>query len=447
MISGRMAGRTDEEQRSRWQVITVVLMFLAYGSMMIAKVAFSALSPAMKRDPLLGLTTAKYGRIVSWNALGSVVGKAATGLGADRIGGKKMLLIAMVFLALSTAVFGVTHLYLFAVLNFSSMFFRAGGWPAMTKIVGAWYPKSKHGRVWSIISMSSRVGTVAGGILVSWLLLTVSWRAVFLAAAAPAMLVAVLIWFVLKERPEDVGLTLPSADDESANPTQEKQAHALDATTVGQACGAFVRSPRVLLMALSIFLLSILMDFITFMPIYLSESLSFSDSKAALIGSTIFPAGMFAALFLCSLGYDWMSKKQLTRVIGALLAVACLCVAILWKLPTFELSSGGQAAVSMTTIFVLGFSVCPAYYLPMSIFSIDFGGKHSGLLISLLDICGYVGSFIFAFFGGSIAEEHGWSAFLFLLLLAAGLSLVAMTSFLRLDCAAEKNAATPRRSS
>jgi len=200
-------------------------------------------------------------------------------------------------------------------------------------------------------------------------------------------------------------------------------------------------------MALSIFLLSILMDFIAFLPIYFKETLSFTNSKAALVGTIIFPAGMFVALFLCSLVYDSFSKKQLTRVIGALLAVTCLCIAILWKLPTFELSPGGRAAVSMTTIFVLGFSVCPAYYLPMSVFSIDFGGKHSGLLISLLDICGYTGTFIFTFFGGSIVDDHGWSVFLFLLLIAAGLSLVAMTSFLLLDSAAEKRAATPRPSS
>ncbi len=431
-----MGKRTAEEQQTRWQRITVVLMFLAYGSMMIAKVAFTALSPAMTSDPRLGMTTTKYGRIVAWNAIGSVVGKAATGLGADRLGGKKMLLLAMVFLALITALFGVTHLHYFALLNFLTMFFRAGGWPAMAKIVRNWIPKSKHGRAWSIISMSSRVGTVTGGLLVGWLLLTVSWRVVFMVSAAPAMLVAVIIFLVLKERPKEKGLTLPLESNHNA--AKPSQPHALDATSVAQACLAFVRSPRVLLMALSIFLLSILMDFIGFLPLYFKNVLLFEDDTAGTVGTVIFPAGMFVALFLCSLGYDWLSKKQLTRVIGALLAVACFCIAILWKLPTFELSSDGRAAVSMTTIFVLGFSLSPAYYIPMSVFSLDFGGKHSGLLISLLDICGYVGSFIFFYFGGEIVDDHGWPAFLFLLLLAGGLSLVSMTSFLRLDAAAEK---------
>ncbi len=455
-----MGKKTREERRSRWQVLILTMMFLGYAAMMMCKVAFTALSPAMKRDPSLGLTTAKYGRIVSWNSLGAVAGKAVTGLGADKMGGRKMLIAAMVFLAITTAAFGVSHLYVFALLNFSTMFFKAGGWPAMTKIIGAWYPRSKHGRVWSIVSMSSRVGTVVGGVLISWLLLSASWRTVFLAAAAPAMLVAVLVWFVLKERPEDVGLSLVqpgddescsrggvanSSGDDSASDTQQEVVHPLDGTTLGQACLVFVRSPRVVLMALSMMLLNILMDFINFLPIYLSESLSFSDSKAALIGSTVFPAGMFAALALCSVGYDWVSKKQLVRIIGALLAVACLCITILWKLPTFDLDSGEAAVVSMTTIFVLGFAVSPAYYLPMSVFSVSFGGKHSGFLVSFLDIFGYMGSFFFAFFGGAIAEDHGWHVFLFLLLVVASLSFLVMTAFLKLDYVAENRSS--RRSS
>ena len=433
---------SNGEHLRRWRLITLALMFFAYASMMACKVAFTALSPAMKRDPLLGMTTAKYGRIVSWNSQGAIFGKAVTGATADKIGGKAMLLVAMLMLAATTAAFcGVSHLFMFAVLNFSMMFFKAGGWPAMAKIIGAWYPLAKHGRAWSIIAMSSRVGTVVGGLLISWLLLMVPWRVIFLCVAAPALIVAVVVWTVLKDRPEDIP---PSHSAQSEKPTpstnaqpEAKPPHPLDGTTLRHACIVFLRSPRVILISLSMLLLNILMDFINFLPLYLSETLSFSDSKAALVGSTIFPAGMFAALIACGLGYDRISKKQLERVLGGLLATACLCVAILWKLPSYNLSGGEHLAVSMSAIFVLGFAVSPAYYLPMSVFSVKFGGEHSGFLISSLDIFGYFGSFVFAYFGGSIAEEHGWSAFLFILLIVAAISCLAMTAFLRLDDAAE----------
>jgi OPA family sugar phosphate sensor protein UhpC-like MFS transporter len=84
-------------------------------------------------------------------------------------------------------------------------------------------------------------------------------------------------------------------------------------------------------------------------------------------------------------------------------------------------------------IFLFGFSISPAYYIPMSVFSIAFGGKHSGFLIALVDVFGYTGAFLFNFFGGSIAQNQGWPTFLASLLAVAILALVTLTMFLHLE--------------
>ena len=78
----------------------------------------------------------------------------------------------------------------------------------------------------------------------------------------------------------------------------------------------------------------------------------------------------------------------------------------------------------------------------MSVFSIAFGGKHSGFLIALIDVFGYVGSMIFTFFGGSISSDFGWSAFLTVLLTIAVLALATVTAFLYMDYRATNRSRT-----
>ncbi len=148
---------------------------------------------------------------------------------------------------------------------------------------------------------------------------------------------------------------------------------------------------------------------------------------------SIFPAGMFVALIATSILYDRLSKRQLVLVLGGLLCVSCLCVVLLWNLGNLPLPPQMNVPVAMATIFAFGFTISPAYYVPMSIFSIAFGGKHSGFLIALIDVFGYVGSMVFTFFGGSIASDFGWPVFLAVLLTITVLALVTVTAFLYMD--------------
>ncbi|MEO2030355.1 MAG: hypothetical protein ABGZ23_31200, partial [Fuerstiella sp.] len=109
-----------------------------------------------------------------------------------------------------------------------------------------------------------------------------------------------------------------------------------------------------------------------------------------------------------------------------------------WSLPSLPLSDSLRLPAAMLSIFVFGFSVSPAYYIPMSVFSIAFGGRHSGFLIALIDVFGYSGAFVFNFFGGSIVKNHGWPVFLGLLLTVAVLAVVTVTLFLHLEYISEK---------
>ncbi len=156
------------------------------------------------------------------------------------------------------------------------------------------------------------------------------------------------------------------------------------------------------------------------------------------MAGSAFPAGMFVALIVSGIFYDRLSKRQLVWAIGGLLGLSCLSLLFLWGLPSLSLAASLRLPAAMISIFVFGFSISPAYYIPMSVFSIAFGGRHSGFLIALIDVFGYTGAFVFNFFGGSIAQHYGWPIFLGLLLTVAVLALATLTVFLHLEHKSEK---------
>ncbi len=432
----------DESRRTQWELVILGTMYLGYAAFMLCRLTVIAASPAMLRDPTLGLDKRAYGKLMGWSSAGAIGGKLLTGVAADRIGGRWMFLIALVLTAVSTAAFGmVSAFHAFALLNFAGQFFKAGGWPAMAKVIGNWYPEKKHGRVWAILATSSRLGTIGAGVLVGTLLTTsMSWRGTFYVVAAIALVVVLLGWFLLKEKPEDVGLTRPE-EIVSILPEPEAtsvDAHPLAQTTLPQALFVFATSPRVWLICTAMAFLTILMDFINYIPLYLTESMNLGPSKASMAGTSIFPAGMFVALIVSAAIYDRFSKRQLALVLGGLLALSGVCGGILWALPTLPIPATAQPAVAFAAIFVLGFAISPAYYLPMSVFSIAYGGRHSGFLIAFIDVCGYVGAVVFNYFAGGIAQDYGWTVFLGGLLAIALLALVSMTVFLHLDYTADR---------
>ena len=70
----------------------------------------------------------------------------------------------------------------------------------------------------------------------------------------------------------------------------------------------------------------------------------------------------------------------------------------------------------------------------MSVFSVDFGGKHCGVLVGIIDAAGYLASMIFEFLGGAVADRvDGWQQFLFIILNISAVGTITLILFLFID--------------
>jgi len=387
----------------------------------------------------LGLTKTNIGDFAAYGTLGALVGKLIWGPLADKIGGRFTFLIGIFLTAMFIIAFGLSpNVIAFTGFSFLLYCTKSSGWPGMTKLIGEWYHPLNYGRVWSILATSSRFSVVLATLFFGWLLSFLHWRMVAFIAAAFAIVIFAGCYFYLKEKPEDPNVFKEdesSADNIDLNiatkqALSNKYNHPLRGTSTIAGLVEFAKSPRVWLVVIMLMVLTCMMAFLDFVAIYLMESYRLSPSQAAM-ASTIFPVGSLIGLLASIAFYDSFSKRGIRTVLTISLILSLLSVLTLQYLPLFNLSAELNYLVALAAIFLFAFSISPAYYLPMSIFSIEYGGPHSGTLVCLIDAFGFAASATFAFIGGRLADSSGgWSSFMNMLILISSAGIISVWAFM-----------------
>lgn len=400
---------------------------------MLLKISVVFVSPALIADPDLGMTKSQFGSIMAAGSLGGVLGKFFFGWFADRFGGKVAFLVSLVLIAGGITLFGfASHVVVFVVSYFLVNFAKSAGWASFAKLVANWYRPNQYGRVWGFISTSSRIGAIEASLIFGALLYVFNWHQVLLTAGAIGG-VTILFWYLLvKEQPDTpISKEVKTIDANGEETVKPKPPHRLSRTTLKDALLIFVKSKRVWLMVLCMCGTTIQADFLNFVPILAKETLKLSSAKASMTTSA-FPIGAFISLLVVGYIYDKVKPRTITKIMGITQFIAALCLGTMIMLSAIELTEDVKLIVFFTSIFIYGFSVAPAYYLPMSIFSVKFGGKHSGILISILDSNGLAASMLFSIAAGIIADQvFGWNQVLILLTLITLLTMIVLVIFLK----------------
>lgn len=420
--------------RMRWEIQIVLGMCIGYAMLILCRTVMGVAGPAMLLDPDLNLDTASFGAILGWGTAGNLVGKLTNGVVADKLGGSKVVISAIGLAAVTTIALGtLSNNTAFFALYFLTVFAKSAGWPSIANIIRAWFTPAKHGRVWGFIATSSRLSSVATTLILSSLLLVMSWRGLFFTAGIIALLLAIVLPKFLKNSWRDSGV--PAAETQQSVPASAmwSKDHPLNEFETSAAIFFFIRSPRFWLISLGVSSLAVLFEFQLFIPIYLSETFDLIPAEAGM-ASAAFPMGCLIAVFMGGFVYDRLSKKNIVIVMSGMLIIAILCLLCLRFLGAVDLGAELELVLTIGLIFVFGFAISPAYYIPMSVFSISFGGKHCGLLVGLIDALAYFGAMIFDFVGGAVAnKEGGWQDFLLILVVTSIMAAIIMTTFLYAD--------------
>src|SRR5260221_447583 len=145
--------------RLRQQVVVIAAMYVGYAMFMVLRMIPTVAGTAIREDPSLGMDLTAWGKILAIGTWGAVVGKFICGYAADKFGGKVTFTVGLLIASIFVGMFGfVSDVWLFGAAFFVALMAKSAGWPSMARIIINWFRHDQYGRVWGILSTSSRVG-------------------------------------------------------------------------------------------------------------------------------------------------------------------------------------------------------------------------------------------------------------------------------------------------
>ena len=407
----------SRRQQQQQQAMVVMSMYVGYASFMVLRMIPTVAGTSITSDPEFGVSTEDWGRILAMGTVGAVVGKFIGGLAADRLGGRLTFFAGLIVSSLGVAAFAASKtVAAFQLTFFVALMAKSVGWPSMTKIIELSFRPNEYGRVWGLLATSSRVGTLVATFVLGGLLGRMTWQEMSYLAAAAGVVIAVGFFFTQPGgKSNAVKLEDKEADDD--NPWEETPSidtqHPLRNSTLPEAIGYFCSSRQFWLITFSMMGLTIMWDFLMMVPLYLVQTMGMSPAGASQTASA-FPLGSLISVLAGGYLFDRLSRGATAWLMGFLLAVTAGCVLTFYFMPGMNLPESELVKLSLGLLFVFGMCVSPCYYIPMSVFSIEFGGRHSGFLIALLDALAFGVTAVFYFYAGTIAERS-WGLFLLVL--------------------------------
>jgi MFS family permease len=158
----------------------------------------------------LGLSAAQFGFASGVFFIGYILLEVPSNLALHRFGARRWLARIMVTWGIVAALFAwVQNFEQLTILRFLLGVAEAGFFPGAILFLSLWVPARHRGKILALFYLAQPLTSVLGAPLAG--LLTASngilglegWRFMFLGVAIPAIVVGIIAWFYLKDRPAD----------------------------------------------------------------------------------------------------------------------------------------------------------------------------------------------------------------------------------------------------
>ncbi len=133
-----------------------------------------------------------------------------TGVLVDRFGTRRIVTVGGLIAGAGAVAFGAAPTFTVATigrtlvgLGVSVMFV------ALLKLVAEWFREREFATMAGVTVFLGNMGAILSAAPLAWVVTVISWRTVFVAAGLVSAALAVLCWFFVHDRPQDVGLASP----------------------------------------------------------------------------------------------------------------------------------------------------------------------------------------------------------------------------------------------
>lgn len=328
---------------------------------------------------------------------------------ADKLGARRILLLAVVWWGIFTALTAVIPSRLaHALIAFIAVRFILGAgeaviYPASNQFVSRWIPTAERGVANGLIFSGVGVGAGFTPPLITYVMLRYGWRVSFVVCAFIGLLAGVVWYSIARNTPEEHPSVSPAelAKIKAGLP----EAISLERPKLVP-WKRMLQSKEVLAVTLSYFAYGyVAWIFFSWFYIYLADVRGL-DLKASGRYATL----PFIAMAACSLLGGGINDL-LTRKFGARVGRGSIAVFAL-SLAGVLLIVGSRATDTRVAVFVLAGGAGALYLSQSSFWSVtaDIGGASAGSVSGLMNMGNQIGGMITAVLTPWIAARLGWTA-------------------------------------
>ena len=327
---------------------------------------------------------------------------------ADRLGGRRAMLIGSVGTVVFNFLFGLGAYFEFLGRGPLLLAYFAGVWGlcssfqsysalALIKVNAGWFHISERGIFSAIFGSMIQMGRALIFVIGGWIVATYDWQWVFFAPAVIVGIMSFLTFKFVRNGPDEVGLPALDVEDASSGDTQP--------VTVGYVLKKVFTNPVMFAIAAAEFCTGFVRHgFEQWFPRYMQEyqklpleSGVFQKGALAVVLAGV--AGAFCAGFLSDLVFK--GRRTPVAFVGYVIQIGCFLV--IWAAPSITMV--------ILAFVVNSFSISIVHSMLSGTASMDFGGKKAAATAAgLFDGMQYVGGSFVGLGMGYMLEHLGWTA-------------------------------------
>ena len=402
------AAETLSSSQKAWRTRIFALTWLAYAGFYLCRKNLSVTMPLMSVEQ--HYSKLQLANIIFGYSLLYATGQFVFGVLADKFGSRIVVTLGLCTAVLSNFLLGFSTsanmLILFACINGAG---QSAGWPGLVKNMASWFRHGERGVVMAWWTTNYVVGGFVGTLFAtfvvtcSWLFPELGWRRGFWIPAAALMVIAIIFFALVRNRPSEAGIP-DIVENDGALASNRKD-------TYGQ--GEFARTLRTYLQMLgdwevwvvaigALFSKVTRYSFMFWLPLYLAEHLNYSAREAGNTSSLFELAGFGGALLGGYISDKFMQSRRLPVAAIMMWGLALAC----WVHPT--LAGFGKLGVALS-ICLIGIMNYGPDTLMQGAASQDVGAKWGvGTASGFVDGVSSVGQMLSAYLVAQIAEHYGW---------------------------------------
>ena len=344
---------------------------------------------ALQMNAAVGLSSAAYGFGAGVFFIGYGLFEVPSNLFLARVGARRWIArIAVTWGLIACAMMFVQGPKSFYVLRFLLGAAEAGAFPGVVFYLSQWFPERQRGSAMSTFMVSVPLAGAIGGPLGGWLLGLdgrgglAGWQWLFVVEGIPSLILGVIVWFVLVDKPADATWLTPAERDWLSTHLVAERARR-DSTSERNVAKALTSGVVWWLAILYFLAIAGTLGPVFFGPVLLSDALHISSQKVGYLIGVIGLAGV--AGMLLNGAHSDRSKERIVHATIPMLGMALgfVITALSHNATTLI---GGLALISFSA-----FSFLPVFWcVPSTLLS----GTAAAGGIALINSIGNLGGFV-----------------------------------------------------